>query len=162
MGLALIAAVGANGVLGRNNDLLWHLPNDFKFFKETTKGHPIIMGRKTFDSLGKPLPARTNIIVSRQQDLKIEGCLVFQNLEGAIAKAKELDANPFIIGGAEIYKLALEFADAMFLTHVDFKEEGDAYFPPFHTEDWRMETIAKQEVDDRHKFSYEILSYSRK
>ena len=160
--LSLIAAVGSNNVLGRGNDLIWHLPNDFKFFKDTTKGHPVIMGRKTYDSMGKPLPNRTNIIVTRQKGLSIEGCLIFNTLKEAIDKANALDDNPFIIGGAEIYKMAMPFVDRMLLTHVEFEEDGDAYFPEFNTNNWHEELIAEQAVDEKHQYPYRIKSYTRK
>jgi dihydrofolate reductase len=162
MALSLIAAVGKNGVLGKNNDLLWHLPLDFKFFKETTQGHAIVMGRKTFESLGRPLPNRENIVVTTQKELKLEGCTVFHNLDEAIEYALKKDPDTFVIGGAQIYKLVLPLVSTMYLTEVDFETEGDAFFPEFPKEDWFVKTEKAYPADDRHKYAFTIKEYNKK
>ena len=122
--VSLIVAVSENGVIGRDNDLIWHLPNDMKFFKETTKGHHVIMGRKNFESIPhkfRPLPDRVNIIVSRQPDYQAEGCIVVDSIEASLEIAKQNnDEEPFIIGGGQIYKLALEsdIVERIYLTKI--------------------------------------------
>src|SRR5690606_21968590 len=113
--ISIIVAIDENKAIGKNNQLLWHLPNDLKFFKTTTSGHPIIMGRKTYDSIGKPLPNRKNIIITRNKDLKIGGAEVYTSLSEALAGLKE-ENEVFIIGGAEIYKQALPLTDKVYLT----------------------------------------------
>ena len=116
--ITLIVAASDNNVIGKDNDLLWHLPNDFKRFKRLTSGHCIIMGRKTFESLPGILPKRTHVIITRQPNYKVEGCVVVSSLEAAIKEALKIDDNPFVIGGGQIYKQALQIADRIELTRV--------------------------------------------
>lgn len=130
--ISAIAAIGQNRELGKNNQLLWRIPEDLKRFRAITAGHPIIMGRKTYESIGHPLPNRTNIIITRNQDFKAEGCVVVGSVEEAIAKAKELDQQEiFIIGGGEIYKQAMPMIDKLYLTVVKGSKEADTYFPEY-------------------------------
>ncbi len=134
-----IAAIGKNRVLGDGNELIWHIPDDLKRFKTETLGHPMILGRKTFESilgyLGKPLPGRTNIVVTRDTDWSYEGVAVVHSVEDAITHAKALDQQKvFIGGGAQIYKAALPYTDTLMLTIIDAEKEGDAYFPEYETE----------------------------
>ena len=160
--LTIIAAVAKNNALGKNNDLIWHLPADLKRFKKVTFGHHVIMGRKTFESLGKPLPNRTTIIISRNKDYQVEGCIVVNSLEEAIQAAKE-DSNPFILGGGEIYKQALKYADILDLTLVHHSfEDADTFFPLFDTNLW--EEISRQDfkADEKHKFDYSFVTYKKK
>lgn len=159
--LAMIAAMGRNRVLGSGNDLMWHLPDDFQFFKEETQGHTIIMGRKTFDSMGKPLPKRKNLVVTKQEGLEIDGCDVYQSLDNAIAAAYETDDTPYIIGGGQIYKLALAKATRLYLTEVDFEEEGEAYFPEFNPSEWKEVSSVFHDKDERHDFSFTFKVYDR-
>ena len=127
--LTIIAAVAKNNALGKNNDLIWRLPADLKRFKKVTLGHHIIMGRKTFESLGKPLPNRTTIIITRNKNYRVDNCIVVNSLEKAIEAARG-DANPYILGGGEIYKEALDFADFLDLTLVHHSfEDADTFFP---------------------------------
>lgn len=132
--LSIIAAIGPNNVIGKRGALPWHLPEDLKHFKQITMGHPIIMGRKTHESIGKPLPGRVNIVITRQEGYAAAGCEVFQSLEEAIAKYKDQD--PFVIGGAEIYRAALPFADRLYITEVKIPTDGDVFFPEFDRSAW--------------------------
>lgn len=161
MKLSLIVAAAQNGVIGRNNQLPWHLPQDLKYFKATTLGKPIIMGRKTFESIGKPLPGRTNIVITRQQDWAAPGVLVAQNVEQALALGSDVrDENQqpvkevMVIGGAEIYRHALAIADRVYLTRVHADVEGDAYFPELSDDMWKKvsETSGDAEASLPHSF----------
>ena len=158
--ITIIAAIGKNGELGKNNDLIWHLPNDLKRFKKVTAGHHVIMGRKTFDSLGKPLPNRTNIIITRNINFKADGCVIVNSLEEALVAAKT-DKNPFILGGAEIYKQAIEIADVLDLTLVDATLEADAFFPKIDTSVWKEVARDVHFKDEKHAFNYSYVTYKK-
>lgn len=149
-----------NRVIGKDNQLIWHFPNDLRHFKQLTSGHHVIMGRKTFESVGKPLPNRTNIIITRQDDYRAEGCLIAHSIEEAIAMVKD-DEQPFIVGGAEIYKQALDFADCIELTIIHGKYEGDSYFPEFNLDEWKLARGEKKEADAKHIHPYEFLTYKK-
>jgi len=127
--LALIAAVARNGVIGKRGELPWHVSEDLRHFKKTTSGHAVIMGRKTYESIGRPLPKRRNIVVSRQADREFPGCEAALSLDEAIASARSTDPCPFIIGGASLYEDALPIATELHLTMIDEEVEGDTYFP---------------------------------
>ncbi len=131
---SIIAAIGKNRELGRDNKLLWGIPDDLKRFKELTSGHPIIMGRKTFESIGKPLPNRTNIIVTRDENFKRDGCVVVNSIEDAFKKAKALDKEIFVIGGAQIYKQSLPYVKKLYLTLINEEADADTFFPPYEEE----------------------------
>ncbi|HVR60439.1 MAG TPA: dihydrofolate reductase [Polyangia bacterium] len=135
--LALIAAVSRNGVIGRAGKVPWDLPEDRAYFQRSTWGHAIIMGRRTWDETGRALPGRRNIVVSRSGAVSGSGREVVPTLEEAIARARATDPDPFVIGGAEIFRLALPIATRLFLTEVAFDSEGDTFFPPFERRDWR-------------------------
>jgi dihydrofolate reductase len=135
--LWLIAAMANNRVIGDGPKIPWRLPEDMKRFRALTEGHAILMGRKTFDSIGKPLPKRRNIIVSRTPGLVIAGCEVVNDVVQAIALARQTDSDPCIAGGAEIYKLALPHVTRMELTLVDGEFTGDAYFPEWNASEWQ-------------------------
>jgi dihydrofolate reductase len=144
--LCLIAALAKNRVIGRDNQLPWHLPADLKHFKALTLGKPIIMGRKTWDSLGRPLPGRLNLVVSRQPGLRLEGAEVFPSLDAAIERAdrwaREQGVDELmLIGGAQLYGQALSRAERLYLTRVGLEPEGDAWFPEFSEADWRREEL---------------------
>ncbi|CAG8864460.1 Dihydrofolate reductase [Pseudomonas fluorescens] len=143
--LSLIAALAENRVIGIDNSMPWHLPGDFKYFKATTLGKPIIMGRKTWDSLGRPLPGRLNIVVSRQPGLVLEGAEVFDSLEHALVRAEQWALQQgagelMLIGGAQLYGQALErgLVSRMYLTRVELSPEGDAWFPEFDKDAWEL------------------------
>lgn len=159
--VTIIAAVGRNKALGKNNDLIWHLPADLRRFKEVTRGHHVIMGRKTFESLGKPLPHRTNIIVSRNSNYKADGCVVVGSLEEALKEAQS-DPNPYILGGAQIYEQALEVADRMDLTLVHEDFEADAFFPDFSDENWEETGRQDFKKDEKNPYDYSFVQYKKK
>ncbi len=150
-----------NRVIGKNNDLVWHLPKDLKHFKDLTKGHHVIMGRKTYESMNKPLPHRTNIVVTTRKDFKAPGCIVVNSLKEAIHKA-EGDRQPFIIGGGEIYKQALSFANTIELTLVHANPEGDTYFPKLDLSRWEIVKEEKFEADEKHQYPFDFLRYEQK
>ncbi|MFM9825094.1 dihydrofolate reductase [Flavobacterium sp.] len=159
--IILIAAVAENNALGKNNDLLWHLPNDFKHFKETTSGHHIIMGRKTFESFPKPLPNRTHIIITRQKDYHYNGCIVVQNIEKAIwACPKEEDI--YIIGGGEIYKQSISIADKLEITLVHHTFEADVFFPEIDLTVWKLTSEIFCPKDEKHLYDYTFQTFIRK
>ncbi len=160
--ITLIVAASDNNVIGKDNDLLWHLPNDFKRFKSLTSGHCIIMGRKTFESLPGILPKRTHIIITRQPNYKIEGCIIVGSLEAAIEEALKIDDNPFVIGGGQIYKQALQIADKIELTRVHVTIEGDTYFPDIDLTNWVLTFSESHSEDEKHKFAYTFESYHSK
>ena len=137
MPLALVVAVGRGGVIGRGGTLPWHFSEDLQHFRQVTTGHAVIMGRKTWDSIGRPLPKRRNIIVSRRSDLHIDGCEVASSLEAAIELAREQDVEPRIIGGSTLYEQSLPLATRLFLTEVDVGIDGDTFFPLLDRSEWR-------------------------
>lgn len=158
--IIMIAAVAQNNALGKNNDLLWHLPNDFKRFKAITTGHHIIMGRKTFESFPKPLPNRTHVIITRQKDYKATGCIVVSSLEEALSVCPS-NEDVFIIGGGEIYNLALPMADKLDLTKVHHTFEADAYFPEIDLKQWKLTNSEHHSKDEKHHYDYSFESYER-
>jgi dihydrofolate reductase len=157
----MIAAVAENNALGKNNDLLWHLPNDFKRFKEITSGHHIIMGRKTFESFPKPLPNRTHVIITRQNDFEYEGCVVVQNIEKALSVCP-INENLYIIGGGEIYQQSISFADQLDITRVHHSFDADVYFPEIDPEIWELTSETFHQKDERHLFDYTFQTFVRK
>lgn len=159
--IILIAAVAENNALGKNNDLLWHLPNDFKRFKEITSGHHIIMGRKTFESFPKPLPNRTHVIITRQKDFKYEGCIVVQDIEKAIAVCPT-NEDLYIIGGGEIYSQSLHFADQLDITRVHHSFDADVYFPEIDPEIWELSSETFHPKDEKHLFAFTFQTFVRR
>jgi dihydrofolate reductase len=151
MMISIIVAIGNNNEIGNSGKLLWKLPADLKNFKSITIGHHVIMGRKTFESIGKPLPGRTTVIVSRQKDLKVEGCLTSASLENALKIAKTNgDDEAIVIGGGEIYKLALPLADKIYLSKVDYNGEADTFFPTLDLEQWVSKEITSTPKTDKY------------
>ena len=161
--LSIIAAAAENNGLGKDNDLIWHLPDDFKHFKKRTSGQKIIMGRKTFESFPKPLPNRIHIVITRDIDYKIpyNDCIVVHSLEQALELVKD-DSLAFIIGGGEIYHLALPYADQIELTRVHGNFEADAYFPDFDETQWQLVNEEFHPKDERHAYDFTYLTYIRK
>ncbi|MBZ0327354.1 MAG: dihydrofolate reductase [Altibacter sp.] len=159
--ITIIAAAGENNELGKDNDLVWHLPDDFKRFKKLTTGHHIIMGRKTFESFPKPLPNRVHLVITRNSSYKKEGAVVVHSMEEALAHAKE-DPQPFIIGGGEIYTLGLNFANKIELTRVHGTFEVDTYFPEIPSEDWELVHEEYHEKDEQHQFAFTYQTWIRK
>lgn len=160
--VSLILALSENRVIGKDNKLPWHLPDDFAYFKRTTLGHPIIMGRKSFESLGKPLPKRTNILVTRQNDYCPEGCVVAHSVEEAIKVAKAEDEEIYVIGGAEIVKKAFPVVEVLLLTEVHAEVEGDTYFPEYDKSEWEEKSREYHPADERHEFAFSFVRYERK
>ena len=159
--MKLIVAKASNNVIGNNNNLIWHLPNDLKHFKNLTTNHPIVMGRKTYESLGRPLPNRKNIIITRDKNYTDDKVVITYSLEEAIAKAKEINEDYFIIGGGEIYKQALMQADELFITEVHHDFDGDTYFPEIDEEAYSETAREHHLKDDKHPYSYSFITYER-
>ncbi len=158
--LTIIAAIGLNNELGKNNNLIWHLPADLKHFKKLTTGHHIIMGRKTFESIGKPLPNRTTVIITREETYKKEGCLIANSLEQAISLVKK-DTNPFIIGGAQIYNQALKKATNLEITYVHHEFEADVFFPKIDLTIWKETAREFHKADEKNKYDFSFVSYQK-
>ena len=160
--LTLIAAASENNALGKDNDLVWHLPDDFKRFKALTSGHFIVMGRKTFESFPKPLPNRTHIIITRQKDYEVpEGCIVVNSLSSAIEVCPK-DEDIFIIGGGQIYKQSIEIADKIELTRVHTTVEADTFFPEIDEEIWEVIQSEYHPKDEKHKFDFTYLTFVKR
>ncbi|WP_428656241.1 dihydrofolate reductase [Runella sp.] len=160
--ISLIVAAAQNGVIGHDNQLIWHLPDDLKQFKRLTTGHPIIMGRKTFDSIGKPLPNRTSIVITRSTDWQSEGVIVVNSVEKAVEAARETETNEaFVIGGAEIYALTLPVADKIYLTEVKADFEGDARFMIPHKEEWKEISRVPHATDEKHTIAFDFVELAR-
>jgi len=152
--ISIIAAIGEHRELGKDNKLLWHIPEDFKRFKKITSGHPVIIGRKTFESIGKPLPQRTNIIITHDENFQVEGCLIVHSLEEAIELAKTKDSKEiFIIGGGQIYKQAISIANKLYLTIVKGNFEADTFFPDYS----RFKKIVSRKEARYHQYQYTFL-----
>ena len=161
--ITIIAAAGENNSLGKDNDLVWHLPDDFKRFKELTSGNHILMGRKTFETFPKPLPNRTHLIITRQNDYSVpEKCFTFDSIQSALYEVLEhSDNNIWIIGGGEIYKQSMEIADRIELTRVHSEFEADTFFPEIG-EEWELVSEEYHPADERHKYDFTYLTYDRR
>ena len=158
--VGLIVAMAKNRAIGKNNDLLWHLPNDLKFFKKTTSGHAILMGRKTFESIGKPLPNRENIVVTRDRNYSAEGVTVVHDIEEGIKRATSDVV--FIGGGGHIYEQAMPMVSEMYVTLVDETIPGDTFFPDIDWEEWIMEWSEFHQQDEKNPFHHAFFKYKRK
>ena len=161
MKVSIIVTIGKNKVIGKDNSLPWKLPADMKHFKELTTGKPVIMGRKTFESIGKPLPNRTNFIITRNQEYKAEGCVVVHSIDEAL-KASEGNEEVMVIGGAQIYKEFLPRANKMYLTIIDADFEGDAFFPEYNIEEWEETSYEEHERDAENQYDYRFMTLERK
>jgi len=155
--ISLIFAMGKNNALGYNNKMPWHLPADFAYFKNVTMGKPVIMGRKTFESIGKPLSGRINIVISRSKSFSHEGCLVVESVDKAIEQAKDKDS--FIIGGADIYKAFLPIADRLYITEIDADFEADTFFPNIDYSKWKLISNEHGVKDEKNPYNYKFLVY---
>ncbi len=164
--ISLIAAVSKNLVIGKNNDLPWHLPDDMKFFMQTTKGHHCIMGRKNYDSIPdkfRPLPNRTNIVVTRQKGFKAPGCIVVNDIEKALELSKKNgETEVFIIGGAEIYRQGMSVTQRMYLTEIQAEIHGDVFFPEFKKDSWKEMKRVHHAADERHVYAFDFVVYDRR
>lgn len=155
--IKIIAAMSKNRVIGKDNQLIWKLSSDLKRFKELTNGNPVVMGRKTYESIGKPLPNRRNIIITRNLEYEVDGCEIVSSLEEALLLTNN---NCFIIGGGEIYKQSLEFADKIYLTIVHENFEGDSFFPEID-EKWATITTEDFKSDEKNQYDYSFIEYER-
>lgn len=162
----MIAAMTRNRVIGKNNDIPWHLPDDFKYFKEMTRGHFVLMGRKNFDSLPdkfKPLPDRPNVIITHKSAFDGKGAYVVHSLEEALGLARSAgEQEAFIIGGGEIYRQGLEISDRIYLTEIATELAGDVFFPEFDLSQWEESLRNHHSADDRHKFAFDFVIYDKK
>lgn len=156
-----IAAIGMNNELGKDNQLIWHLPNDFKRFKTLTTGHYIIMGRKTFESFPKPLPNRTHVIITRQKNYTAENCIVVDSLKKAIAVCPK-DEDVYVIGGGEIYNQSIDFADKLEITKVFHSFEADTFFPEIDTAKWELVSEEFHPKDEKHAYDFCFQTYVSK
>lgn len=162
MKISIIAAVSENGVIGKDGEIPWYLPSDLKHFKELTTGHHIIMGRKTYESIGKPLPDRTNVIVTRQQDYKTEGVEVVHSLDAALELVERSgNTQCFIIGGGEIFRQAMDKVNKIYLTRVHTKTEGDTYFPELDPLIWKEVSREQNLADEKNPYPYDFVVYER-
>jgi dihydrofolate reductase len=158
--ISIIVAISENSVIGSDNRLPWHLPDDLKRFKALSLGKPIVMGRRTFESIGRPLPGRTNIVVSRQPRLAIEGTIVAQSLDAALAAAGTAP-EVVIIGGAEIFRQALPRTDVIHLTRVHARVAGDVVFPALDPGEWREAAVEHHAADERHQYAFTFVTLQR-
>ncbi len=155
---SIIVAVAENGVIGKDNDLVWHLPADMRYFKNTTIGHHVIMGRKTFESFKKPLKDRTNIVITRNQNFHHEGCIVKHNLQDAFEYCKKnLQEEVFILGGAEIYRQSIPLTDRIYITEVHHSFDGDTYFPDFDKDEWVEKKREDHDPDEKNPYPYSFV-----
>lgn len=163
MTISAIVATDENGTIGKAGEIPWYLPADLKFFKRTTLGHPVVMGRKTFESIGRPLPKRTNIVLSRDPFFMATGVVVVHSLEEALShEACQASEKVFIIGGGEIYRQAMPLVSEVYLTTVDtLIEDGDAFFPSLSPEDWQETWREEHEADEKNTFSYRYAKWER-
>ncbi|PYI51226.1 dihydrofolate reductase [Paenibacillus flagellatus] len=158
--IAMIVAMDRNRLIGRDNKLPWRLPADMAFFKRTTMGHPVVMGRKTYESIGKPLPGRTNIVLTRDPAYKAEGCTVVRTAEEAVRAAA--GEGLFVIGGSEVYALFFPLADTLYVTEIGETFEGDAHFPAIDPSEWEVAERRPGTVDEKNAYPHAFLTYRRK
>jgi len=160
MKISIIVAFDENRLIGKNNGLPWHLPADLKHFKTITMNHHMIMGRKTYDSIGKPLPGRVSVVITRQKGLQIEGCIVVNSLAEALVFCKGQE-EVFIIGGAQIFNEAMDLATDLYVTQIHHRFDGDTYYPEISTKDWIEESWEKIKSDEKNKWDYSFIKYRR-
>lgn len=161
--ISLVVAAAENNAIGKNNQLLWHLPNDLKFFKNTTWGMPVIMGRKTYESFNKMLTGRFNIVITRQVGWEVDGTITASDLDDALRKAAETNCREFfVIGGGEIYRQAMQIADKIYLTRVHAVFEADTFFPEIDEAEWELTRNEDFPVDEKHQYAYSFQTWERK
>lgn len=158
--ISLLVAMDNNRLIGKDNDLPWHLPADLAYFKRVTMGHSIIMGRKTFESIGRPLPGRENIIITRNKEYKADGCKVIHSIE-EVLEMNHNDKELFIIGGAEIFKEVFPHADRLYITEIDAVFTGDTFFPSFPLSEWQKTSSEKGTRDEKNPYDYNFVVYER-
>jgi dihydrofolate reductase len=158
---SLVVAIARNGVIGRDNKLPWRLPDEMAHFKKVTMGHHVVMGRRTYESIGKPLPGRTTIVVSRNPAFRAPGCIVVASLDAAWKAAGDAE-EVAVIGGTSLFEEALPVADVIHLTEVEADIEGDTFFPPFDRTEWNEVEVARHPADERHAYPFRTLRLERK
>ena len=160
--VSAIVATAQNGVIGKNNDIPWYLPADLKYFKRTTLHHHIIMGRKSFQSIGRPLPKRTNVVITRDPFFVASNCLVARSIEEALSMAQDNgETEAFIIGGGQIYAQSMPYWDKLYLTEVDLKVEGDVFFPQIAVEEWQLISSEPHQADEKNEHNYTFKVFER-
>lgn len=159
--ISLLVAMDKNQLIGKDNDLPWRLPADLAYFKRVTMGHPIIMGRKTYDSIGRPLPGRENIIVTRDTSYKAEGCKVIHSIEEIVKMNQQTDQELFVIGGAEIFKEILPHSDRLYITEINEGFDGDTYFPTFDKAKWKVISKEQGIKNEKNPYDYTFLVYEK-
>lgn len=164
MTISLVVAAADNNAIGKDNKLLWCLPNDMKFFKNVTWGMVVVMGRKTLESLGKPLKGRRNIVITRQKDFQVDGAIIVKDLDESLSATKTMDVKEvFVIGGGEIYKQFLPIANKIYITRVHMSpEDADTYFPEFSEKEWKLVSKKDYEPDAKHPYAYSFQLWERK
>ncbi|MGX1901183.1 dihydrofolate reductase [Thermolongibacillus altinsuensis] len=160
--ISIIVAMDRQRLIGKNNALPWHLPADLAYFKQVTMGHAIVMGRKTFESIGRALPGRKNIVLTRKKDFQCEQCTVIHSIDDIKKIEEEEKEEIFIIGGAQLFQETLPFADRLYITYIDAVFEGDTFFPPFNEDEWRLISRKKGIQDEKNPYRYEFHVYERK
>jgi|SRR5690606_11992284 len=159
---SIIVAASKNNAIGKNNELLWHMPADLKFFRKTTSGHTVIMGRKTFESVGEALPKRRNIVITRQANFQADNIEVVNSLEEALAACKHEKEEVFIVGGAQIYEQAMSLTDRIYLTRINHNfQDADTFFPEINDEEWQLEEVEHHESDEKNPYDYSFYLYSK-
>ncbi len=159
--VSILVAASENNVIGKGNAIPWQMPADMRYFRRLTTGNVVIMGRKTYESIGKLLPDRANVIVTRQPDMKVAGAFVAHSLRDALEKGKASGRNVFVIGGEDIYKQALPYVDRVYLTRIHAHIDGDAYFPPLNKTEWMLVSSESKMPDEKHKFAFDFEVYQR-
>lgn len=160
--ITLVVAASTNNAIGKNNQLLWHLPNDMKYFKNLTWGMPVVMGRKTFEALGKPLKGRKNIVLTKQAGWKAAGAVAVKNFDDALFFIKEMEVKEvMVIGGGQIYRSVLDMANRIHITRVDAQLEADTFFPSIDPAAWRLVSRQDHEADEKHKYNYSFQVWER-
>lgn len=159
--ISLVAAAAENNVIGKDNTLIWRMPADMKFFKNLTTGHTVVMGRKTYESMGRPLPNRKNIIITRDKNYKADGCVVINSFSDILMLCKD-ESEVFVIGGAEIYKQYMNSADKIYLTRIHYSFQGDAFFPEIPSSDWYETKRQDFAMDEKNPYPYSFIEFNRK
>jgi len=161
--ISAIVAASKNWVIGKDNEIPWYIPNDLRYFRRMTLGHHVVMGRKNYESIGKPLPKRTNLIVTRDENYDAPGCHVVHSIDEAIKFAKDNNEEElFICGGGEIYNQTLAMTDKLYFTEIEAVVDGDVYFPKIELHDWSLISTERNQADDRHEYGYNFMIYERK
>ncbi|PEZ08067.1 dihydrofolate reductase [Bacillus sp. AFS018417] len=159
--ISLLVAMDKNRLIGKDNQLPWHLPADLAYFKKVTMGHPIIMGRKTFESIGRPLLGRTNIILTRNKNYEMEGCEVIHSIDDVQKMDEQMNEEIFVIGGAEIFKEVLPFADRLYITKIEEVFEGDTFFPEINYDQWKEISVEQGVTDEKNPYTYAYHVYGK-